>query len=84
MTMKGKYLLAYIYSHSGVTGFGSINMTMEDDQPITPEVIQDAIKVIRENSGWDESATVLPLSWCRYEQPAEVINREYDEGGDGR
>ena len=65
--MKGQYLLAYVYTLNNQTGVGSINMTMEEDQPITPEVIQNAIRVIRENSGWDESVPVVALSWCRYE-----------------
>lgn len=69
--MKGHYLLAYVYTLNNQTGVGSINMTMEEDQPITPEVIQDAIKVIRKNSGWDESVPVVALSWCRYEQAAK-------------
>lgn len=65
--MKGQYLLAYVFTQNGTTGVGSINMTLEEDQPITLEVIQDAVKVIRKNSGWDESVAVVPLSWCRYE-----------------
>ena len=57
--MKGQYLLAYVYTLNHQTGVGSINMTMEEDQPITLEVIQDAIRVIRENSGWDESVPAV-------------------------
>lgn len=65
--MTGHYLLAYVFTQNGSPGVGSINMTMEENQPITPEVIQDAVKVIRKNSGWDKSVAVVPLSWCRYE-----------------
>lgn len=74
--MKGQYLLAYVYTLNNQTGVGSINMTMEEDQPITPEVIQDAIRVIRENSGWDESVPVVALSWCRYEAVNRIDCRE--------
>ena len=78
--MKGRYLLAYVYTLNNQTGVGSINMTMEEDQPITPEVIQDAIRVIRKNSGWDESVPVVALSWCRYEAVPEeqtFCSKEY-------
>lgn len=74
--MRGQYLLAYVFTQNGITGVGSINMTMEEDQPITPEVIQDAVKTIRKDMNWDESVAVVPLSWCRYEQ-AEVPRGTY-------
>lgn len=65
--MKGRYLFTYMFLLNGTSGVGSINMTMEQDQPITPEVIQDAVEVVRENSDWDISVKIVPLSWCRYE-----------------
>ena len=67
--MKGRYLLAYAYAipDTKVSGFGSINITMSEDQPITPEVIQKSVEVVRKSSGWDASVRIVPLSWCRYE-----------------
>lgn len=65
--MKGRYLFTYMFLLNGTSGVGSINMTMEQDQPITPEVIQDAVEVVRESSDWDISVKIVPLSWCRYE-----------------
>ena len=67
--MKGMYLLAYAYAipDTNVSGFGSINITMSEDQPITPEVIQNAMEIVRKDSGWDNSVKVIPMSWCRYE-----------------
>lgn len=72
--MKRSYLLAYMFTLNGTTGVGSVDVTLEQDQPITPEVIRDAIKKIREGCGWDDSVSVAPLSWCRYEQSDEKIN----------
>ena len=66
--MKGSYLLAYVFTLNGTPSFGSADVTLEQDQPITPEVIRDAIRKIREDCGWDDSVPVAPLSWCRYEQ----------------
>ncbi len=74
--MKGQYLLAYVFTQNGTTGVGSADMTLDPDQPITPEIIQGAIKNIRENYRWDSSVIVAPVSWCRYEQSTKVINRE--------
>ncbi len=65
--MKGQYLLAYIFTQNGKTGVGSVDMTLEPSQSITPKVIQDAIRTIQENCEYD---SVVPLSWCRYEQPS--------------
>lgn len=69
--MKRSYLLAYVFTLNGTTGVGSADVTLEQDQPITPDVIHDAIKKIREGCGWDDSVSVAPLSWCRYEQSDE-------------
>ena len=79
--MKGTYLLAYVFTLNGTTGVGSADVTLEQDQPITPEVIRAAIRKIREGCGWDESVSVAPLSWCRYEHPATIINQESCKGG---
>lgn len=65
--MKGRYLFTYMFMLNGTSGVGSINMTMEQDQPITPEVIQKSVEVVRKSSGWDASVRIVPLSWCRYE-----------------
>lgn len=65
--MKGCYLFTYMFLLNGTSGIGSINMTMKQDQPITPEVIQNAVEYVRKNSNWDASVKVVPLSWCRYE-----------------
>ena len=80
--MRGQYLLAYVFTQNGTTGVGSADMTLEPDKPITPEVIHDAIKVIRKNYGWDDSVSVALVSWCRYEQPTDAINQESYKGGD--
>ena len=79
--MKGTYLLAYVFTLNGTTSVGSADVTLEQDQPITPEVIHDAIRKIRKGCGWDNSVSVAPLSWCRYEQSARVINQESCKGG---
>ena len=65
--MKGRYLFTYMFLLNGTSGVGSINMTMEQDQPLTPEVIQNAVEVVRKSSDWDASVKIVPLSWCRYE-----------------
>lgn len=65
--MKGRYLFTYMFLLNGASGIGSINMTMKQDQPITPEVIQNAVEYVRKNSNWDASVKIVPLSWCRYE-----------------
>lgn len=65
--MEGRYLFTYMFLLNGSSGVGSINMTMKQDQPITPEVIQNAVEVVRESSDWDISVKIVPLSWCRYE-----------------
>lgn len=65
--MKRCYLFTYMFMLNGTSGVGSINMTMEQDQPITPEVIQNAVEVVRKSSGWGASVKIVPLSWCRYE-----------------
>lgn len=49
--MKGIYLLAYVFTLNGTTDVGSADVTLEQDQPITPEVIRDAIRKIREGCG---------------------------------
>lgn len=79
--MKGQYLLTYVFTQNNTIGVGSADMTLELDQPITPEIIHGAIKNIRENYRWDASVIVTPVSWCRYEQPTEIINRESSGGG---
>lgn len=65
--MEGRYLFTYMFLLNGSSGVGSINMTMKQDQPITPEVIQNAVEYVRKNSNWDTSVKIVPLSWCRYE-----------------
>lgn len=65
--MKGRYLFTYMFLLNGTSGVGSINMTMKQDQPITPEVIQNTVEYVRKNSSWDTSVKIVPLSWCRYE-----------------
>ena len=73
--MKGQYLLAYIFTQNGKTGVGSADITLEEDRPITSEVIHDAIGKIRKGCGWDDSVSVAPLSWCRYEQPVDGLSK---------
>lgn len=65
--MEGRYLFTYMFLLNGSSGVGSSNMTMKPDQPITPEVIQNAVEYVRKNSNWDTSVKIVPLSWCRYE-----------------
>lgn len=65
--MEGRYLFTYMFLLNSTSGVGSINMTMKPDQPITPEVIQNAVEYVRKNSSWDTSVKIVPLSWCRYE-----------------
>lgn len=47
--MKGTYLLSYVFTLNGIAGVESVDAMLEPDKPITPEVIRDVIKMIRES-----------------------------------
>lgn len=61
------YLLSYAVLINGNLGLGSTNFTVPQGQPITPEVIQDNLQIIKKNSGWDDSNYIVTLNWKRYE-----------------
>ena len=66
-TPSNKYLLSYSYENHGITGFGSLSIIQNTYAPITEEVLQDAIRIVREKSGFDETAKIAPIAFTRFE-----------------
>ena len=65
--MSNKFLLSYTFQDGTRNGLGSVRITQSEYMPITEEVLDDACRIVREQSGFSDEAIVAPLSFVRFE-----------------
>lgn len=66
-----KYMVSYAFTNevTGRTGFGYQEITQDSVYPITPDVLIDAVRIIKENDQWKGMpVTIVPISWQRFEE----------------
>lgn len=66
--MSNKYLFTYCYeAGNGTVGFGSMTLTQSTYSPINQEVLDDAVRIVRETIGLPENLKICPFGFYRFE-----------------
>lgn len=68
MSLSRKYHVCYASTFSGL---GSITVTQNQYKPITPEVLDDVRRLIREANGLSDNEDIVIISWKRFEDTTE-------------
>lgn len=70
--MSKSYLFTYCYDNgNGGTGIGSITITQSVYHPIDQDILEDAVRIVRENLKLPESQKIVPLAFHRFEMEQE-------------
>lgn len=68
MSLSRKYHVCYASTSSGL---GSITVNQNPYKPITPEVLDDVRRLIREMNGLSDDEDVVIVTWKRFEDTTE-------------
>ena len=73
MEKSRQYLFSYVYDNGqGGSGMGSIVITQNIYAPITPALLDDAVRIVRDKLKLPEHLTIVPLAFTRFEAESEV------------
>ena len=73
MEKSRQYLFSYVYDNGqGGSGMGSIVITQNIYAPITPALLIDAVRLVRDKLKLPEHLAIVPLGFTRYEAESEV------------
>ena len=77
MAKSRQYLFSYVYDNGqGGSGMGSICITQNIYAPITPALIDDAVRLVRNKLQLPEHLIIVPLVFTRYEAESDPDEQE--------